>query len=126
MVHDDELIRPLPELLKRHAGRAGDQVAFSDSARGVTYGELERRTGKLAGHLAGAGLRRGDRVAVLLGNCVELVESCLAVTRASGVGVLLNPALPTRNSRTCWGTAAPRRSSRTGRTSTSWLGWATS
>nr|WP_306943211.1 type I polyketide synthase [Streptomyces phaeochromogenes] len=90
-MHDDELIRPLPELLKRHAGRAGDQVAFSDSARGVTYGELERRTGKLAGHLAGAGLRRGDRVAVLLGNCVELVESCLAVTRASGVGVLLNP-----------------------------------
>ncbi|WP_405957178.1 type I polyketide synthase [Streptomyces phaeochromogenes] len=91
MVHDYELIRPLPELLKRHAARAGDRVAFSDSARGVTYGELERRTGKLAGHLAGAGLCRGDRVAVLLGNCVELVESCLAVTRASGVGVLLNP-----------------------------------
>ncbi|WTP61380.1 type I polyketide synthase [Streptomyces phaeochromogenes] len=91
MVHDYELIRPVPELLKRHAGRAGDRLAFSDSVRGVTYGELERRTGKLAGYLAGAGLRRGDRVAVLLGNCVELVESCLAVTRASGVGVLLNP-----------------------------------
>ncbi|MCZ4508481.1 AMP-binding protein [Streptomyces sp. ActVer] len=91
MVHDDELIGPVPELLKRHAARAGDRVAFSDSARGVTYGELERRTGRLAGHLAKAGLRRGDRVAVLLGNCVELVESCLAVTRASGIGVLLNP-----------------------------------
>ncbi|MFI1480458.1 type I polyketide synthase [Streptomyces sp. NPDC020747] len=90
-MHDDELIRPLPELLKRHAARAADRVAFSDSARGVSYGELEQRTGKLAGHLAGAGLVRGDRVAVLLGNCVELVESCLAVTRANGVGVLLNP-----------------------------------
>nr|WP_234048703.1 type I polyketide synthase [Streptomyces liliifuscus] len=90
-MHDDELIRPLPELLKRHAARAGDRVAFSDSARGVAYGELGLRTGRLAGYLAGAGLRRGDRVAVLLGNCVELVESCLAVTRASGVGVLLNP-----------------------------------
>ncbi|MEV0223804.1 type I polyketide synthase [Streptomyces sp. NPDC050704] len=91
MRHDDELIRPLPELLRRHAGRSADRVAYSDSARSVTYGELERRTGRLAGRLAGAGLRRGDRVAICLGNCVELVESCLAVTRASGVGVLLNP-----------------------------------
>ncbi|MER6135010.1 SDR family NAD(P)-dependent oxidoreductase [Streptomyces sp. NPDC001815] len=90
MVHD-ELIRPLPELLKRHAEAAADRIAFSDSARGVTYAELERRTGRLAGHLAGAGLLRGERVAVLLGNCVELVESCLAITRASGTGVLLNP-----------------------------------
>ncbi|MGW2113473.1 AMP-binding protein, partial [Streptomyces sp. NPDC001948] len=85
------IVEPLPELLGRHARRLGDKVCFEDRLRRVTYRELERRTARLAGHLAGLGLERGDRVAVLLGNRVEAVESLLAVTRASGVGVPLDP-----------------------------------
>lgn len=53
--------------------------------------ELEERTGRLAGHLARLGVRRGDRVALLLGNRVEAVEGCLAVLRAGAVGVPLAP-----------------------------------
>lgn len=87
----DELIRPLPELLKKHAGQSGERVAFADSLRSVTYAELERRTGRLAAYLARAGVGRGDRVAICLGNCVEMVESCLAAVRAGAVGVPLNP-----------------------------------
>ncbi|MFI0980981.1 type I polyketide synthase [Streptomyces sp. NPDC021093] len=87
----DELIRPLPELLKEHAASAPRRVAYSDSRRGVTYDELERRTRALAGYLTRTGLRRGDRVAICLGNCVEAVESCLAVLRAGLVGVPLDP-----------------------------------
>ena len=33
MTHDDELMRPLAELLKRHAENAAGRVAFTDSAR---------------------------------------------------------------------------------------------
>ncbi|MFD7425775.1 AMP-binding protein [Streptomyces sp. NPDC059818] len=80
-------IRPLPELLREHAGRFGSKVAFQDSVSRVTYAELELRTGRLAGHLGGLGLRHGERAAVLLGNRVEAVESMLAVTRAGAVGV---------------------------------------
>ncbi|MFH8658092.1 SDR family NAD(P)-dependent oxidoreductase [Streptomyces afghaniensis] len=87
----DELIRPVPELLRRHAEAAGQRVAYSDSSRSVTYAELERRTRSLAAHLTRTGLRRGDRVAICLGNCVEMVESCLAVLRAGMTGVPLNP-----------------------------------
>ncbi|MFF5521586.1 SDR family NAD(P)-dependent oxidoreductase [Streptomyces coeruleorubidus] len=87
----DELVRPVPEHLRRHATAAAHRVAYSDSARSVTYAELERRTRSLAGHLTRTGLRRGDRVAICLGNCVETVESCLAVLRAGMVGVPLNP-----------------------------------
>ncbi|ATL33041.1 type I polyketide synthase [Streptomyces formicae] len=86
-----ELIRPVPELLKEHAERAAGRIAYADSSRRVTYAELERRTRALAAHLTGTGLRRGDRVAILLGNCVEAVESCFAVVRAGMVGVPLNP-----------------------------------
>ncbi|TWF82533.1 type I polyketide synthase [Kitasatospora viridis] len=87
----DDPVRPLPELLKRHAERSAERVAFHDFSRGVSYAELERRTGRLGGWLARAGVGRGDRVALVLGNCVELVEGCLAVLRAGAVGVLLDP-----------------------------------
>ncbi|CAM5581198.1 Acyl transferase domain-containing protein/acyl-CoA synthetase (AMP-forming)/AMP-acid ligase II/acyl carrier protein OS=Streptomyces griseomycini OX=66895 GN=FHS37_003244 PE=4 SV=1 [Streptomyces griseomycini] len=88
---DTNTIRPLPESLREHARRFGEKVAFQDRRTRRTYRDLERRTGRLAGHMAGLGLARGERVAVLLGNRVEAVESLLAVTRASGVGVPLDP-----------------------------------
>ncbi|GGX29635.1 type I polyketide synthase [Streptomyces lomondensis] len=87
----DELVRPVAGLLKGHAESAPERVAYADSSRGVTYGELERRTRGLAAYLTRTGLRRGDRVAICLGNRVETVESCLAVLRAGMVGVPLDP-----------------------------------
>ncbi|MEU1134985.1 class I adenylate-forming enzyme family protein, partial [Streptomyces sp. NPDC005900] len=90
----EDLIRPIADILRDHASYRGERTAFQDRRVRRTYGELERRTGRLAGHLAGLGLTRGDRVAVLLGNRVEAVESLLAATRASGVGVPLDPDVP--------------------------------
>ena len=86
-----ELIRPLPELLRDHAACRADKIAFRDRRRAVSYRELAQRTGRLAGHLADLGLQPADRAMIYLGNCVEVIESYLAVARASGVGVPLNP-----------------------------------
>ncbi|KOV87475.1 type I polyketide synthase [Streptomyces sp. NRRL WC-3618] len=86
-----DLIRPLPELLARHAALRGTKVAYSDERRAVTYGELERRTARLGGHLVALGLPRGARVMLLLGNRVEMVEGYLGVNRAGCVGVPVNP-----------------------------------
>ena len=88
---DEALLRPLPDLLRKHADRIGGKVAFRDARRGVSYGTLAERTGRLAGQLAALGLERGARMAIYLDNCVELVESVLAGVRAAAVGVLLNP-----------------------------------
>ncbi|MGB2572479.1 SDR family NAD(P)-dependent oxidoreductase [Micromonospora citrea] len=86
-----DLVQPLPGLLRAHADRFGDKVAFRDDRRAVGYADLEARTRRLAGHLASAGVGRGERVAFCLGNRVETVETWLAVTRAAAVGVPLNP-----------------------------------
>ncbi|MEU6382655.1 type I polyketide synthase [Streptomyces bauhiniae] len=86
-----ELIRPLPQTLTEHADRLGKKIAFADSRRQVSYFELELRTRNIAGHLAGLGVHPGDRAAIYLGNCVEMVESYLALTRANVIGVPLNP-----------------------------------
>ncbi|MEU8710216.1 type I polyketide synthase [Streptomyces sp. NPDC048565] len=84
-------LRPLSDLLREHARRLGTKTAFQDGRCGVTYGELEVRTGRLAGHLVNFGLRHGERVAILLGSRVEAVESMLAVVRAGAVGVPMDP-----------------------------------
>ncbi|MFD3873044.1 AMP-binding protein [Streptomyces sp. NPDC058623] len=60
-----DVVRPLPQLLREHARSRGDKVAFEDRRTRLTYRELERRTGRLAGHLAGLGVARGERVAIL-------------------------------------------------------------
>ncbi|MGY1581461.1 SDR family NAD(P)-dependent oxidoreductase [Streptomyces sp. MN13] len=88
-----ELIRPVPELLRANADRFGAKVAYRDARRSVSHAELEARTRRLAGHLAGLRLQPGDRAAILHGNSVEFVESYLAITRAAAVGVPLNPRL---------------------------------
>ncbi|WP_174531436.1 class I adenylate-forming enzyme family protein, partial [Micromonospora maritima] len=86
-----DLVQPVPELLRAHADRLPDRVAFRDADRAVDWAGLEAVTRRLAGHLADAGVARGDRVAFCLGNRVETVETWLAVTRAAAVGVPLNP-----------------------------------
>ncbi|WP_230426653.1 AMP-binding protein [Streptomyces rubradiris] len=80
-----ELIRALPLVLREHADNFGGKVAFEDAERAVTYADLEARTRRLAGHLAGLGVRRGDRVMICLRNSVEMLESYLAILRADAI-----------------------------------------
>ncbi|MET7575368.1 type I polyketide synthase [Streptomyces sp. NPDC005492] len=87
--------RTIPGILREHSDRIGDRTAYRDDRRAVTYGELEQRTARLAGHLIRLGVRRGDRVAIHLGNRVELVEIWLGVLRAGAIGVPLNPGAST-------------------------------
>ena len=85
-----DLIRPIPELLADAAERHPDKLAFRDAQRSLTYAELHRRTGRLAGHLRSLGVGAGDGVAIHLGNGVPYVESYLAIARAGAIGVPIN------------------------------------
>ncbi|MFJ5306904.1 beta-ketoacyl synthase N-terminal-like domain-containing protein, partial [Streptomyces sp. NPDC088350] len=86
-----ELIRPVQDLLTEQSRRFGAKTAYVDARRAVSYADLEARTRRLAGHLAELNLLPGDRVAMFLGNRVEMVESYFAVVRAGGIGVPVNP-----------------------------------
>jgi acyl-CoA synthetase (AMP-forming)/AMP-acid ligase II len=86
MLHT-ELIATIPELLRRHAAQRGAKVAYQDAATSVTYADLERRTGNLAGHLASLGIAPGQSVALLLPNSVAWMEVCFAIARAGAVAV---------------------------------------
>ncbi|MQA07158.1 MAG: AMP-binding protein [Pseudonocardiaceae bacterium] len=83
----------LAYLLRRgiteHAGRP----AVSSDVRAVRYGELDDDARRLANALLGMGLRRGDRVAVLLDNRLEYPIIDVALAYAGLVRVALNVRL---------------------------------
>ncbi|WP_430781778.1 beta-ketoacyl synthase N-terminal-like domain-containing protein [Actinoplanes sp. G11-F43] len=83
-----EEIRTVSSLLRKNVRSRGDRLAFADDHRRVTWGELGERTARIA---TGLGVERGDRVAFLLGNSVELVEYVLGTVRAAAIGVPLSP-----------------------------------
>jgi long-chain acyl-CoA synthetase len=86
-----DLIRTIPELLDHHAQERPDAIAFVDDRRALTYGELRDTTARLAGHLQDLGLGVGDRALIYTDNRVETAESYLAIPRAGGIAVCVNP-----------------------------------
>ncbi|MGJ5892712.1 amino acid adenylation domain-containing protein [Streptomyces niveiscabiei] len=73
-----------------HPGR----VAVSSGDSTLTYAELDARANRLAHALVARGVAPESRVAVALPRSVEWVIAVLAVTKAGGVYVAVDPGLP--------------------------------
>jgi long-chain acyl-CoA synthetase len=82
-----DLIAPIAVLMQRHADARGAKSAYRDAKRSVTYADLFRRTGNLAGHLADLNIAIGESIAILLPNSVDWIEACFATTRVGAVSV---------------------------------------
>ncbi|HEX2484718.1 MAG TPA: long-chain fatty acid--CoA ligase [Myxococcota bacterium] len=78
--------------LQKRAQLSPGMEALVEVERGrrFTYAELDRRANQLAHALAAQGVRPGDRVALLLPNGVEYVESYFALAKLGAVMVPLN------------------------------------
>ncbi len=80
----------LGEILKINAKKFPDRIACCDAARQFTYPEINTRVNRLANSLLALGLEKGDRIAVLMENSIELVELFLAVAKTGMVIVPIN------------------------------------
>ncbi|MDX2276862.1 MAG: class I adenylate-forming enzyme family protein [Hyphomonadaceae bacterium] len=80
------------ELLIAAAAEAPDKVALRCGARDITFAELDRDSSALAGALQRLGVERGDRVATLTENSVEMVLALWAAWKAGAVLTPLNHA----------------------------------
>ncbi len=84
----------VPALVERAGGIFGDvEIVTRKPDRRLarsTWGDLARRSRRLANALTGLGLRRGDRVATLLWNQTEHMEAYFGVPIAGGVLHTLN------------------------------------
>lgn len=79
-------------LLTTAAVRFGDREAFycSETGRRLGFRTVNERCNRLANGLAALGLKRGDTVALLSTNRVEVVETLFAIAKAGFVGLPLN------------------------------------
>jgi acyl-CoA synthetase (AMP-forming)/AMP-acid ligase II len=83
----------LTQLLERNRQCFPGRAALVDEHRSVTWAEFDDRTAELARGLAGLGIARGDRVAVLSLDRIEVLESYFALARLGAVFVPLNHSL---------------------------------
>ena len=68
----------------------GDSEAVVGDGRRLTYRTLSELAENAAGHLAQRGIKTGDRVALLLGNCPEFLIFFLACVRLGAIAVPLD------------------------------------
>jgi fatty-acyl-CoA synthase len=66
--------RTLSDLLFEQAARHGDHLAVICGERQVSYAELAARSARIAAGLHRQGIRRGDRVGLLMNNRLEWLE----------------------------------------------------
>lgn len=78
----------LGQMIRMNAKKFSNTVAVKEKDRILTYPQLNKRVNKLSHSLLSLGLKRGDKVAVLLENCIEIVEVYLA---ASKTGIIVIP-----------------------------------
>jgi long-chain acyl-CoA synthetase len=73
-----------------------DRAAVRLDDRILTYGQLDERSGRVAGLLTGLGVEPGDRVALMLPNVPEFPVLYYGVLRAGATVVPMNPLLKAR------------------------------
>ncbi len=81
-------------LVARQAERAPEAVAVVHGERALSYADLEAAVARLARRLRAAGVGPESRVAVFLDRSPDLVVALLAVLRAGGAFVPLDPEHP--------------------------------
>ncbi|MFN2576063.1 MAG: amino acid adenylation domain-containing protein [Pyrinomonadaceae bacterium] len=96
------------EMIAAHAHAQPDAPAVVIDGRVVTYGELDRRANQLANHLINSGVRTETIVAICLNRSTESLVSAVAVLKAGGAYLPLDPNLPLERLNVMLNAARPR------------------
>lgn len=84
-------------LLEAAMRQFADKPAFRAFGKVLTYADVDRQSSALAAYLQKvAGVRKGDRVAVMLPNLLAFPLTFIAVTKAGGIQVNVNPQYTAR------------------------------
>ena len=81
----------LPEALIRTAGKYPDNIALILMGKKIKYRELDRLVNRFASALSQLGVRKGDRVSMILPNIPQMIIATYAVWKLGAVVVMNNP-----------------------------------
>ncbi|RAK21311.1 long-chain acyl-CoA synthetase [Anoxybacillus vitaminiphilus] len=83
--------KTLQQFLREAASQFPNKIAIHFLGKELTFQEVYKQALKLANYLVKLGLKKGDRVSVMLPNCPQAVISYYGVLLAGGVVVQTNP-----------------------------------
>ncbi|MFN7096469.1 MAG: amino acid adenylation domain-containing protein, partial [Gammaproteobacteria bacterium] len=84
----------LTELFERHVNLHANEIAVSCLHESLTYKELNEKINKLAHHLIKAGVGPNIPVGIMLPRSIDAVVAFMAVLKASGTFIPLDPDYP--------------------------------
>lgn len=79
------------DILSQNARRFPSKLLAKMGTAERTYEEIEERSNRLANVFLERGISRGERVVVILPNCLEMIEIMFASAKADAVMVPVNP-----------------------------------
>ena len=91
---EDHPYRSLVELIRARAEATPDALALASGSEALTYGDLEAQASQLAHHLLSLGVGPEKLVGVCLDRGPALVVAALAVLKAGGAYIALDPEFP--------------------------------
>ena len=84
----------LHHLLEDSAKKYPDNVAVVFKDASVTYADLDRQSSGLALRLAELGIKKGDRVGIMLPKSIESIVSLFGILKAGAIYVPIDPSAP--------------------------------
>ena len=84
--------RTLADVIAQCAADFGDRTACIIDEFPISFVQAEQRSARVARSLHALGVRHGDRVALLVENCIELVDVFFACARLGAIEVAINTA----------------------------------
>jgi len=100
--------RTVIDLVEARAREAGDRTALRFGEQELTYERLVATVHRLAAELRRRGVRKGDYLALMLGNSLELPVAMLAAMRIGAVFVPMDDGWPPERMRTILQAVGPR------------------
>lgn len=88
---DPGRLTSLKELIETACSQHVDAPAYTQMGSSISYRELEQLSGSFAAWLQSAGLRKGDRIAIMLPNSLQYPIALFGALRAGLVVVNTNP-----------------------------------
>jgi amino acid adenylation domain-containing protein len=86
--------KPAHQAVSRLAGRSSNRLAVVHGSSSLTYGELDRRSDRLAAFLVHRGINPGDRVGILMDRGLDMCVAVLAALKAGAACVPIDRAYP--------------------------------
>ncbi len=89
---DPDEFASIPQVLQNSIDKFRDKPAFSNLGKTLSYGDIDRLSAQFAAYLLGElKLKKGDRVAIMMPNCLQYPIATFGILRAGLTVVNVNP-----------------------------------